>query len=196
LKPLTVQPHGVQDKDLSPHLLSIKSAGADGILMFDTSGSAALIMKQRKQLGMKDITLIGNGTAGDAPTLDLVTKDESEGVYVLVSGLNIGSREPRIVDYMRRYKEKYGKDADSNSTIYYDGVFILKKAIESVELKGDLTADREAIRRAIRNIQNYNGLTNIYSFRDDGESCSGLTAMQIRDKKVTPITEVSGILEK
>jgi len=127
------------DIDFRPQLSNIKAANPDIIFMPYFFTEVALSANQARELGIT-ATLIG-GDGWPSEQLISMAKEAVEGSY-FISHLNYD--DPDISDIKKRYKEKYGKDAEANAYLVHDAVLMLCDALERA---GE--ADSEKVAKAL-----------------------------------------------
>lgn len=152
---------GARDNDFSAQLLSLKSKGADVIVGFTYNRDGALILSQRKRLGI-DLPYVG-GSATVAPsTLTLVGPEDLEGVLGIADAVLGASVSPASEAFVKRYTDKYGFAPDPYGAAYYDGAMILVQALKAAG------PDRAKLRDHLATLDGYTGLTR--SFRTDADN--------------------------
>jgi branched-chain amino acid transport system substrate-binding protein len=183
VKPVAVESYGLSDKDMSAQLTKIRDAGADIIVLFGRPGDVALVMKQRKALGIT-IPVIGNSSAVAATTLANLTPDEADG------STGIGGMFPQIGNdarsqaFAKRVLDSSKVPADNFAVAYYDGVYLLKAIIEKVG------CDRAAIRDALKATSGFKGLLITYKADQYGDLAHTMGIYRNKGK----VTELVGTI--
>jgi len=146
--------------DYTPVLTKIASTKPDVLYFTGYFAEAGLLMKQRKQLGLK-FALMG----GDATTDKTVVKtagSAAEGYMATTAPL--AKDLPTASGFVTAYKTKTGADPGPFSVYEYDAVKVLAKAI------GDAKSTKgEDITKALHAIKGYQGITGPLSFDDKGD---------------------------
>jgi branched-chain amino acid transport system substrate-binding protein len=161
-KAVAVESYGLNDKDMSAQLTKIKAANADMLVVFGRPADVALVMKQRKALGIT-IPTIGNASAVAATTLANLTAEEADG------SMGIGGMFPQVTTdakalaFAKRVIDRSKIPADNFAVGYRDGMYMLKSAIEKVG------CDRAKIRDELRSIKDWKGLLITYTADKDGD---------------------------
>jgi branched-chain amino acid transport system substrate-binding protein len=145
-----------RDNDFSAQLLSAKNKGADVLVTFNYNRDGALILKQRKSLGIDLPVVSGTGMAAPA-TLDLVDADDLKGVYVTADAILGETLSPASADFMRRYVLAYKMRPDSFGAAYYDAAMILADGLRKVG------PDPEKLRAYLAGVKNFKGVARDYS---------------------------------
>ena len=176
----------VQEKevDFRTHMQKIKSAGVDGIMVaaLAETMSRALIQSYEAGIGA-DVRRIGSSSASNAP-VPKISGDAVKGVFYAAAYSNADTR-PIAKLFNQMVKDRYGIPApDHDFSQAYDLIRIVEIALNNSDLKltsSSLAADRTAIRDAIANVKNYQGLASgPISF------CADATP-QCRDGNKTPV---------
>ena len=176
----------VQEKevDFRTHMQKIKSAGVDGIMVaaLAETMSRALIQSYEAGIGT-NVRRIGSSSASNAP-VPKISGDAVKGVFYAAAYSNADTR-PIAKLFNQMVKDRYGIHApDHDFSQAYDLIRIVEIALNNSDLKltnSSLAADRTAIRDAIANVKNYQGLASgPISF------CAAATP-QCRDGNKTPV---------
>ncbi len=150
------------DKDMSAQLLSLKTKGAEAIIVFTYVAEPPIIFRQRRQLNL-GIPIIGSSGSCLPAVTNVVTPQDLEGTYCVTDSLLVGSPDPRVHAWAERYQKEFNFPPDVYGVAYYDGAFILKQAIEKVGL------DPQKLRDAIAETKDYKGIGATFSFDRRGE---------------------------
>ena len=162
IKPVAVESYGLNDKDMSAQLSKIRDAGADVIVLWGRPGDVALVMKQRKALGIT-LPVIGNASAVAATTLANLTPEEADG------GMGIGGMFPQVTSdakvqaFAKRVLDRSKIPADNFALAYRDALYLLKGIVEKVG------CDRVAIRDQLKATKDFKGLLISYTADKDGD---------------------------
>ena len=184
-KPATVEVFGADDKDMTAQLTKVKSSGADVIIAVADPTTHAVLIKQRKQLGLGDMPYVGSNTAVHPQTLDLLKGGEAEGIYALTSSVPPEDPDQAVRDWNAKYKAKYGIDADYLGAISYDVVMITADAIKAVG------TDRTKIRDWImQNVHGRKGMGNTYDVATNGDAGLKVSIVQVKGGKAPIIKTI------
>jgi len=164
-----------KDKDYTAQLLSLKSAGAEIMIVYAPNPEdAAVIQRQYRQLG-SPFKYLGSPSSQHRDALNLA-REAAEGIYAIadfVPGQTEANRK-----YAEDYKKEYNEEYDGLSAWTYDGLKILVNAIKNA---GE---DRTKIREAILATQGYKGVLGNFSFTPNGDGLHEVSVVQI--EKGTP----------
>jgi len=171
--PVAVESFNPDDKDFSSQLLKIKEKNADTLIIWSLYEPAALIAKQVAQMGLQ-IQLMGGGGLTNSKYVEL--GGEATNGTIMCQTYHSSSKEPHIVSFTEKFKEKYGRNPDPNAAQSYDAIMIVVAALEKVGVD-----DKSKIRDAIASTLNFNGVTGIISFDDTGDAPRDMKVIQIRN---------------
>ncbi|HAI87385.1 MAG TPA: ABC transporter substrate-binding protein [Firmicutes bacterium] len=148
----------------------------DGFMFTCTSEKVAKIIIELEKYGWKDKSKILIFSSADDMPLYTTGRDSLNGCYIYA--YFDGAKEtPRWKTFKENYKKDHGGlDPTSLSTIYYDCVYMIKRAIEETDVTGDpkkLKAERIMIRDYIRNMQDFDGIQMAWSMKDGIPSDKG-----------------------
>ena len=164
-----------KDKDYTAQLLSLKSAGAEIMIVYAPNPEdAAVIQRQYRQLG-SPFKYLGSPSSQHRDALNLA-REAAEGIFAIadfVPGQTEANRK-----YAEDYKKEYNEEYDGLSAWTYDGLKILVNAIKKT---GE---DRAKIREAILATQGYKGVLGSFSFTPNGDGLHEVSVVQI--EKGTP----------
>lgn len=137
------------DKDATGQILKLKNAGIDVLVGLTHEPEGAVAVKQARQLKL-DVPIVGFSAWG-VPAFTDLAGEAAVGV-VSVQGFNPADTSPVVKKFVDAYKAKWGKEPSDPAQCYYDGVYVLKKAIEAAG-----STDSAKIAEALKKIE-YNGV--------------------------------------
>ncbi|MGQ9688500.1 MAG: ABC transporter substrate-binding protein [Desulfobaccales bacterium] len=163
---------GEKDTDMTPQLTKIRGTDAQAVICWGTGPAPALVAKNMKQLGFT-IPLIQSHGAAFKKFIELAG-DAADGILMPAGKLTIYKQLPdtdpqkKVCQaYDEMYQKKFSAPASSFGGYAYDGMQMLKMAIE----KGGV--DKAKIRDAIEGTKNYVGVSGIFNMSP--EDHNGLT---------------------
>ncbi len=165
--------YGQNDKDFSAQLLSLRSKGADVILMFDYPQDGALLLRQTKLLGLK-IPLVSSSAAFVPAALQLMTPADLENVWGVVDTFIDASVSGRMKDFIARYRDKFGSDADPYALAYYDGAQLMADGMRKAGL------NPKVLRDWIANVKGWPGIGHVYTFDASGNGVHDVAVVKAR----------------
>ncbi|TMQ94424.1 branched-chain amino acid ABC transporter substrate-binding protein [Actinomadura soli] len=146
--------------DYSPVLTKVASTKPDVLYFTGYFAEAGLLMKQRKQLGLK-FALMG----GDATTDSTVLKTAGTAAdgYIATTA-PLAKDLPAAAKFVAAYKAAHNADPGPFSVYEYDAVKVIAKAIEDAgSTKGKDVID------ALRKMKDFPGITGPITFDDKGD---------------------------
>lgn len=162
------------DKDFRPQLTSIAALKPDLLLVPDYYEKIALVTSQAREVGFAGQFLGPDGWDGVVQQLDAANYGVIEGA-VFSNHYAIDSTDPKVVDFVKSYTDKYGEAPTAFSALGYDTAYILKDAIEAAG-----STDKEAIVEAMKAI-NFEGVTGKLTFDENNNPIKSVTMMSIKD---------------
>ncbi len=164
--------YGPKDTDMTSQLTKIRASQAQVLIVWGTNPGPAVIAKNAKQLGLKLPLFMSHGVS--SKKFIALAGDAAEGVKlpsgkVIVSDV-LPKSDPQkgsLLAYVKDYQNHYKVEGDHFGGHAWDGVMLLKAAIE----KGGATT--EGIRNALENIKDFHGIGGTFNF--SGQDHAGLT---------------------
>ena len=135
---------------------------ADALMLVGVVPSAVRVVKFAREVGMQIPILSGDGL--DEPELIPLAGPSAEGAIV-ASTFDPDSTQTETVDFVRRYRERYGIVPETDAAEGYDAALLLAHAMG--------TADSPApddIAEALRNVKSWKGATGECSMTDNGDA--------------------------
>jgi len=153
---------GYADKstDFNSQLTKIKTSNPDVLMIPVYYNDLALIVAQAKALGIKAKLLGGDGWDGVLEVIDKSNVDALANAY-FCSQYSATDPNPKVQEFLKKYKEKYNKDANMFAVLGYDSMYILADAISRAG-----STDSDKIIEALKNT-NYEGLTGTTTFDEN-----------------------------
>jgi branched-chain amino acid transport system substrate-binding protein len=145
-----------RDNDFSAQLLSLKNKGVDVIVSFNYNRDGALILKQRKSLGLNIAVVAGTGMVAPS-TLELVDADDLTGVYSTADTIVGEAVSPASAEFVKRYTAAFKIRPDSFGTSYYDAAMIVAEGMRKVG------PDPEKLRGYLAGVADFKGMARNYS---------------------------------
>jgi len=171
------------DTDFRHQLQVIEDSRVDAIVLWTDVASAAVILKQMQELGMKQrvfgshrtISGTGGGTGGD----DLVklAGAAAEG-FEAVFPYDPTRSDPRWLDFNARYQARFHEKPDHFAALSYDAMQILLNAICRAGL------NRGRIRDALTGVENYKGVTGDMVFDPNCKNIAPLFLARVHNGNI------------
>lgn len=161
------------DIDFKAQLTSIKAKNPDIIVVPGYYTEVGLILKQAKSLSMQQPFLGGDGW--DSPKLPEIAGAAMNGHY-FSNHYSTEDKDPRVQDFITRYKDRYGEVPDGLAALGYDAALVLKDA-----LLRSKSFSRKDIRDAVAETKNFAGITGIITIDDKRNASKPAVMIKIED---------------
>ncbi len=180
------------DIDFRPLLTKVRASGADlvyGGFVIDSGG--VQVIQQMKAMGLFDAGVKFMGPDGlYSPGLveQATPAAVNNNVYVTFAALP-ADRLPTDVGqrFYRDYKKKYGTEPIGWASYAYQAAIVALDAIKRAGVK-----DRAAILEAVRNTKNFNGITGVFSFDENGDTTrTDMVGFIVKDGKFEFVRTIS-----
>lgn len=171
--------YNAADTDFSAILTKVAESKAEVLYLPDYYNITNLVAPQAKEKGVTAVIM--GGDAWDSADLDLVAADG----YYFSNFYSPDDNRPVVVDWVKKYKEKYGAVPDSIATMAYDASYILFQAIENAG-SDDPTKVAEAMAKGT-----FEGVTGKTVFDEKHNPVKGAAILQIKDGKYQFVDNVS-----
>lgn len=168
--------------DFSVQLQKAKDAGADMVFLPIYYKDAALILTQANSMGFAPNFFGVDGMDGILSGVDNFDASLAEGVMFLTP-FAATSTEENIVNFVNAYEEKFGETPNQFAADAYDGIYIIKAAIEKSGVKPSdgTSAICDGIKGAMVEIS-FDGLTgNGITWTSEGEPNKAPSVVVIKD---------------
>jgi branched-chain amino acid transport system substrate-binding protein len=138
------------EQDFSSLVTSIKSKNPDAVYWTAYYADGALLIKQLRQGGYQGEIAVGDGS--NSPKLMEIAGAAAEDV-VCTSNPMV-EYLPAAKEFMENYKARYNQDPGPYSSLSYDGVYLLRDAIERAG-----STDKAAILQALKETEGFEGIS-------------------------------------
>lgn len=153
------------DTDFRSQLQVIEDSRVDGIVLWTDVASAAAILQQMHELGMKQRAFGSHRTIGDE--LIKLAGPASEG-FEAVFPYDPTRTDSRWQDFVTRYESRFHEKPDHFAALAYDAMNILLDSIRRAGL------NRGRIRDALTGVESYRGVTGQMTFDPNCKNISSL----------------------
>ncbi|MDI3480896.1 MAG: branched-chain amino acid transport system substrate-binding protein [Tepidanaerobacteraceae bacterium] len=163
------------EQDYSSIVTSIKSKNPDAVYWTAYYADGALFIKQLRQRGYEGKIAVGDGC--NSPKLMEIAGSAADGVVCTSNPM--AEYLPAAKDFIQKYKSRYNQDPGPYSSLSYDGIYLLKDAIERAG-----STDKEAIIKALRETKGFKGISGEVTITDDGTLAkSNFVLLEAKDGK-------------
>lgn len=148
------------DTDLSSHVVKLKAAKPDAVIMWVLPKHGAIILGTAAKMGLKPQWMTAS-TLSDTPIMYKISKGLFKDVIFTSFGELPDSKHPLMIKY-KKAKEKFAPK-DRWGIFFYAGIIFVEPMIEGLKRTGrDLTADNFV--KAMETIKDFQGLGPKISF--------------------------------
>lgn len=161
------------DRDFSSQLTRIASLQPDVLFLPNYYNEVPLQVQQARNLGF-DGPVVGSDSWGSAEIMTLGGPVMNGQYFTTHYAPDIATPEARR--FIDGYRQRYGSLPDDVAALTYDAFGMLFQAIQQAG-----SAEREAIRDALAQITQFNGVTGTMSFRGTGDPIKSAVVIQIQD---------------
>lgn len=166
-----------QSKDFSPQITKIKSKNPDLLFVAGYYVETALIAQQSQSLGLK-VQMIGTEGISSDELIKLGGKSV-EGI-VFAGFFHPDIEFSGTKEFVKAFRDKYGKDPDTYAALAYDSAKLFLSAIKE---KGE---DREAIKQYFDTVKDFPGVAGPITFKNN-EVNRKILILTVKDGKIVPV---------
>ena len=160
------------DQDFKAQLTAIKNRQPQAVYVPGYYTDVALIARQARELGMAQPLMGGDGW--DSPKLFEIGGKAIEGCY-FSNHYSHEDPEPRIQNFVKKYKEKWGETPDGLAATGYDAANV---AIDAMTRAPDLSGP--ALKDAIAATKDYPGVTGVISIDADHNAVKSAVVLEVK----------------
>jgi branched-chain amino acid transport system substrate-binding protein len=164
------------DTDFHHQLSVINDTGVDAIVLWTDQGPAAEILKEMRELGMKQRVFGSHRTIGDE--LIKIAGPAAEG-FEAVYPYDPAQRTQKWIDFNTRFEARYHEKPDHFAALAYDAMQVLLQSICRAGL------NRGRIRDTLTGVTEYDGVTGHMVFDPNCKNISPLFLGAVQDGKIT-----------
>ncbi len=169
-----------RDTDFSSQLTKIINAGAEFLFTPQYYNEVALIVTQAHELGWTK-PIVGSDSWGSAETVTLCGED-CYGLFFSTHYAAAGAKGATKA-FIERYQNTFGYVPDDVAALTWDSLRLVQQAIQDAgKITGKVKKDRQAVRDALANIKNFEGITGAMTFTPDGDPIKCAVIVRISDK--------------
>ena len=174
--------YDAKQPDQKPLLTKVRASGADYVYLAGVVDSGApIVIRQMKDLGLvaaRGVKLLGPDGLYDDEVLKASTCDAVMATDMRMTFASLPFEKMKGIGAKtyETYKQKFGKEptgyalyAAESARIAVDSI---KRAAPEIEKASDVTGKREAVRKAMAALKNYEGLNGKFSFDENGDTTS------------------------
>lgn len=170
-----------QTKDFSPLISKIKTMDCDALFLVSLYAEGAQILQQCDALDLV-VPVYSTNTFYKQEFLDVAGK-HAEGV-IMVNSFALHNDDPKYLHLEEEYKKRTNSTVDTYVTQSYDSLALMLDAIRAV---GD---DPAAMRDHIASLQDYHGVSGVFSFNENRDPEKKLFLFTVKDGQYVQMDHV------
>lgn len=179
-----IEAHDEGTRDFRSVLEKVRAAKPDAVMLFSYLNEMALILRQAKELGYH-FRFIAISTIYDQKLFELAG-DAANGVVFSTAIYEPTSTDPRIRDFVQRFRKIHGAAPNIWAAYGYDVVRVAAEAI------WHSNGSPDSIKQALYAIHDFPGVTGITSFDSNGDVKKPLRMMAVRNGRFEPLGTLAG----
>jgi branched-chain amino acid transport system substrate-binding protein len=169
-----------KDTDFSSQLTKIVKSGAQVLFTPQYYNEVPLIVSQAKDLGWTG-PIVGSDSWGSAETIELCGED-CYGLFFSSHYAAAGAKGA-TKEFIDRYEATYGYIPDDVAALTWDALRLAQQAIQNTGgLTGRIEQDREAVRNALAQIKDFDGITGKMTFTEEGDPIKCAVIVKINNQ--------------
>ena len=161
LKLVAAVPVELSDTDMKPHVMQLRKADADMVLLWVTPGHAIRIIGTGRAMKFEP-QWMSTSTCSDFPLMMAISKGLWQGVIVGNFGDLPDSQSPLMLEYKKAF-DKYAAKGERWGVFFYAGIGFVEPMVEGLKRCGrNLT--RERFVKEMEGIQDFKGIFGRISY--------------------------------
>jgi ABC-type branched-subunit amino acid transport system substrate-binding protein len=150
------------DTDMKPHVMKLKKAKADVVLLWVTPTHALRIVGTSKAMKFAP-QWMSTSTCSDFPFMYKISKGLWEGVIAATFAELPDSDDPLLQKYKKEAYEKYAAKGERWGLFYYAGIAFAEPLVEGIRRCGRFLT-RERLVKEMEGIKNFKGIAGKISY--------------------------------
>lgn len=173
-----------EDIDFTTILKKIRSTKPDVIFLPGHGRDVGMILKQAHAMGIQSTFLGGDGWGKGA--LGIAGSEAAEG-HSFSNHWHMNNKLAASQTFVNKYHERFGKGLIAASApLAYDATMILADAVRRAG-----STDRAKIRSALAETKNFNGITGMITFDENGDPINKAAAiLKYQDNKIAFVKNI------
>lgn len=166
-----------QDTDFKAQLTEVKAKNPDVIFVPGYYNEVALILKQGRQIGLKQPFLGGDGW--ESPEFAKIAGKAVEGSYYS-NHYAPDTKDAAAQNFIKTYKEKYGEVPDAMAALGFDAFNVLMDAMKRAK-----SLSKEDIRDALATTKDLPAVTGKITLNAERNAVKSAVVLKFKDGKAT-----------
>lgn len=171
------------ESDFNAVLTRLASHDFDALFVPGYYEEAGKIVKQAREMGL-DQPIFGPDGFGNEALAELAGKENMNNIYY-TSHFSALSDNPKVKEFMKKYADKYGQEADMFAALAYDVVYLIKQVAEEAG-----STDAEAIREGFEKFENFDGITGSFRFDELHNPVKTVNIVEVQNGEEVGVIEV------
>lgn len=160
-----------EDTSISGQLKKLKGNMPDALIYSGDGMEGKMLVSEMRELGF-DIPLLG---AEDLMIPEFTELKEKGAGTIVYGGFNPNSDDPKVKEFVRKYKERFGETPGRLAALSYDAYHMLAEAINNAK-----SLRPSHVRQALLSIKDFKGVTGMTSINKDGEAVKRAYIFELR----------------
>ncbi len=157
-------------QDFRTVLTKLNSFSPEGVFL-PAYAEAGIILKQTAEQDIK--TQFLGSAPMENPDVILTAGKAAEGM-IYVHHFDPDSEDPKVKQFLRNYRAKYGHSPEGYAALAYDAAFVIRHVLSKCG------PSREAIKTELYKVQNFPGVAGTTSFDDHGDVIKPIIIRMVR----------------
>jgi branched-chain amino acid transport system substrate-binding protein len=189
------QSYSAGDQDFRAQLTAIKARSPQAIVIPGYYTEAGLIGRQARELGIT-VPLIG-GDGWESEQLLQIGGDALNGCYY-TNHWALDAPDPRLQEFLKKYRARYGKDPDAIGGLAYDAARVLFQTLEQLAAEDPQTfqglssrkantPERQAATKKLRDLiaatRNFPGVSGTITLDENRNASKPAVVIEVKDGK-------------
>ena len=189
------QAYSAGDQDFSAQLTAIKAKNPEAVFIPGYYTEVGLIARKARELGLTCPLLGGDGW--ESEQLIEIGGEALDGAYYS-NHFAVDNPEPRLQDFLKNYREKFGKDPDAIGGLAYDAANVLFSCLEQLAAEDEAgfkalsaskagTPERKAAQQRlaalIAGTRDYAGVTGMITLDENRNATKSAVVLEIKGGK-------------
>ena len=178
-----ISSYNTGDQDFTAQLTNVKNKNPDVIFAPGNYGESALLIRQARDLGI-EVPFLG-GDTWEAPEFLSIGGQAVEGA---VFSTHFTAEAPVTTEsevFLDAYRAKFGKEANAFAALGYDAYMLILDVIEKAG-----SADSQAIRDGLANVQGFVGATGVISLDSNGDAVKSAVINKVENGRFIYLTTI------
>jgi ABC-type branched-subunit amino acid transport system substrate-binding protein len=152
----------------------------DGLFIPDAHDCVGIILSQLAYYDIKGLTFLGT-SAWNGPGLISIGGIGAEG-SIFVDTFYKRDSSPLVASFVQEFRKSYQRDPEILEALGYDGAKFIKDILQSKLISSPLQ-----LKDAMRQVQNFQGVSGLKGFGEDGKAIRILRILKVRKGQIEQV---------